>query len=66
MNPFRTRRRYEGLGLAFLLSALFLALCIWLVYRRLEAILGASKITGSISWVSDYSAVLLKQLAVFG
>lgn len=58
-------RRLEGLGLSLLLSLLFLAACFWLVYRELEAILGASKITGSISWVTDFNAVLVTRLAVF-
>jgi hypothetical protein len=65
MIPFTLRRRFEGLGLSLLLSALLLAGSVWLVYRELDAILGASKITGSISWVSDFNAVLATRLAVF-
>jgi hypothetical protein len=60
-----SRRRYEGLGFSVLLSFLFLAGCVFIVYRELEAILGASKITGSISWVADFNAVLATRLAVF-
>ena len=60
-----SRRRFEGLGLSLLLSFLFLAGCVLVVYRELEAILGASKITGSISWVTDFNAVLATRLAVF-
>ena len=59
------RRRYEGLGLSLLLAFLFLAGCAFVVYRELEAMLGASKITGSISWVADFNAVLAARLAVF-
>lgn len=59
------QRRYEGLGLSLLLSFLFLAGCVFVVYRELEAMLGASKITGSISWVADFNAVLAVRLAVF-
>jgi hypothetical protein len=59
------RHRYEGLGFSLLLSLLFLAGSVFVVYRELEAILGASKITGSISWVTDFNAVLAARFAVF-
>ena len=59
------RRRYEGLGFSLLLSFLFLVGCVFVVYRELEAILGASKITGSISWVTDFNTVLATRLAAF-
>jgi hypothetical protein len=59
------RRRYEGLGLSLLLSLLFLAGCVFVVYRELAAMLGASKITGSISWVSDFNGVLVARLGLF-
>jgi hypothetical protein len=65
MMPFTLRRRSEGLGLSLILSTFFLGGCVWLVYRELEAILGASKITGSISWVSDFNAILATRLAIF-
>ena len=65
MNQFFLQRRLEGLGISLLLSLLFLAGCVWMVYRELEAILGASKITGSISWVADFNAVLAGRLAAF-
>jgi hypothetical protein len=60
-----SRRRYEGLGLSILLSLLLLAGSVFVVYRELEAMLGASKITGSISWVADFNAVLAMRLAMF-
>ena len=65
MKQYFLQRRLEGLGLSVLLSLLFLAGCLWIVYRELEAILGASKITGSISWVSDFNSVLAERLAAF-
>ncbi len=63
--PDARKRRFEGLGFSLLLSLLFLIGCVFIVYRELEAILGASKITGSISWVTDFNAVLAARLAVF-
>jgi hypothetical protein len=59
------RRRLEGLGFSLFLSCLFLGCCIWIVYRELGLILGASKVTGSISWVTDFNVVLASRLAVF-
>ena len=65
MMRFPARRRLEGIGLSLSLSFLFLACCIWIVYRDLDAILGPSKLTGSISWVVTFNAVLATRLAVF-
>ena len=53
------------MGLSLSLSFLFLACCIWIVYRDLDAVLGPSTMTGSISWVVTFNAVLATRLAVF-
>jgi len=65
MSRLDCRPRLEGLGLSLLASAAFLTFCAWFVYRGLSAIIGASKITGSISWIADFNVVLATRLAWF-
>ncbi len=60
-----SRCRFAGLPYSQLLGGSFLAASFWWVYRELEIVIGASKITGSISWEQDGNAVLTWRLASF-
>ncbi len=57
--------RFQGLALSGFLALLVLAACIWWIYRDVQTVIYASKITGSISWTVEQNHVLLRRLAGF-
>ena len=64
MNRMRRAHSF-ALFAGQLLSLLFLAGCAWWVYRDVSEILGAGKLTGSISWGGDILGAQRWRLAQF-
>jgi hypothetical protein len=66
LSKGRKHSNWSGLALSQLLALVFLAACLWWVYRELEFVLPNHRIIASLSLQRALGSVLSRQLAAFG